>query len=85
MNASKAVTVSMLVTGTVVTIDAVSEGSFPTPQVFIALFAIWFVLGILADTIPQMAGPLAVIAALVVVLERGDKVIGAVVKKTKGV
>lgn len=84
MNAGKAVTISMLVSGSVVTLDAVSKGSFPTPQVFISLLAIWFVLGILADTVPQLAGPLAVVVLLVVLLERGDRVIGALIRKTKG-
>lgn len=81
--ARQLVLVSMFVTGGVVTYDLLQHsGSLGTDQSFRAVWSLallFLLLALLADTVPELAGPFALLVMLAVAIGR-QGVVGQIVK-----
>lgn len=71
-------------TGTIVTVSSVSKGETPDARIFIALAALWFFLSLLADTAEEIAKPLAILIFVVVLLANGSGWLNAIASGVKG-
>lgn len=82
--ARQAVLVSMFVTGGVVTYDLLQQKEQLGPDDFFravwSLALLFLLLAMLADTLPELAGPFALLVALAVVMGRKG-VVSAIVSK----
>lgn len=67
------VTWALIGTGAVVVFNKASSGEWPSPQIFLALASLFVILGFLSDVAPMIAGPLAVLVFLAVLLSNGGK------------
>lgn len=67
----RTVLLTMLATGTIVTLDQISRGNLPKPRSYIGLAAVWVVLSFTADRFPQAAAPFAVLLLVGQLATRG--------------
>lgn len=73
MSARKTVGFTIIATAGIVTVAKVSNGEAPEPRTYISLAALWFFLALLADTMEDVAGPLAMLIFTVVLLSYGSE------------
>lgn len=74
------VTWSLFATATIVVISKVSKGKFPSPRIFVAVAVLYVILGFAADFAPTVAGPMALLVFLAVLLSEGGSALEAVSK-----
>jgi hypothetical protein len=77
----KAVTLSLIVVGVIVTVDELASGRAPKPQTYVGLLAVFLALSLLANAAPGLAGPLALLILAVTILTRGPHVLGRLAKR----
>lgn len=61
---------SLIVVSATAVIDSAGRGQTPKPRLFIAGGVVYLVLGLGADFVPQIAGPLAILITITVLLNR---------------
>jgi hypothetical protein len=76
----KLVTLSLIVTAVLVTVDEIASGRLPRPRIYIGLIAVFIVLLLLAQIAPVIAAPLAMLILVVALLQRGPNVLRKVTK-----
>jgi len=69
---NKIVGVSMFATAAIVVVGGASRGEFPGPRQFIALAIVYIVLGFGAEIAPALAGPMAVLVFVAVLMTNGQ-------------
>lgn len=79
--ASRLVVASLVVVSLTAVFGEVGEGKTPKPRLFIAGGVMYLMLGLLSDFAPSIAGPLAVLIAIAVVLNQGEGAYGAFAKR----
>jgi len=80
----KAVVVSLLGTALIVSLHRSFKGSFPRPQVFIALLFIWIVLGFMAEFAPKLAAYFGGLVFTAVLIQQGPYVFQQINAKVQG-
>lgn len=74
-NPRQLVTLSLIVTGVLTTVDELISGRIPAPRAYIGLVAMFIMLLLLAQIVPQIAAPLAMLLLVVALLQRGPRVL----------
>jgi hypothetical protein len=69
---NKLVTWSLAATGIVILVSRAQRGEWPDPRTFIALAVVYVILGFAAEVAPQLAGPMAVLVFVAVLLTQGS-------------
>jgi hypothetical protein len=67
-----------------IVVSVLAERGAPKPRTFIAAGAVFLILGFMADFVPVVAGPFAVLVAITAVLTRGDLAFGNLRRKIGG-
>lgn len=81
VESKKMVTWSLFATGIIVVINkVVREHAFPSPRIFIALAVVYVILGFAADFAPTVAGPLALLVFLAILLSEGGPALEGVAR-----
>lgn len=75
--ASRLVVASLVIVTLTAVFGEVGEGKTPKPRLFLAGGVIYLLLGLLSDFAPAVAGPMAVLIAIAVVLNQGEGAFGA--------
>lgn len=84
MNANKVVTSAVVGTALVVFASDVQRGNgVPSPQVWIGLAALFIMLGVVADYMPQVAVPLALLIFFAVLGSRGEQLLNGLIRATR--
>lgn len=79
--ASRLVIASLVVVSLTAVFGQVGTGKTPKPRLFIAGGVVYLILGLLSDFAPGIAGPMAVLIAIAVVLNQGQGAFGAFAKR----
>lgn len=83
VQAQRIVVAAMVVIALVTVIGEAAKGHAPAPRLLIAGALIFVVLALLADFAPQVAGPLAAMVAIAVVLTRGEPAFAAISRRVR--
>lgn len=78
--AGKLVVASMVVSGVTITLAEVVKEGTPKPRIYIAGAVVYLFLAFLADFSPKVAGPLAILIMVAILLGRGQDAFGGVGK-----
>lgn len=68
---NKLVTWSLAATAIVILVSRAQRGEWPDPRTFIALGVLYVILGFAAELAPQLAGPMAILVFVAVLLSQG--------------
>jgi hypothetical protein len=79
--ASRLVVASLLVVTVTAVFGEVGTGKTPKPRLFIAGGILYLALGLGSDFAPAIAGPMAVLVAIAVLLNQGQGAFGAFAKR----
>jgi len=79
--ASRLVVASLVIVSLTAIFGNVGTGKNPKPRLFIAGGIVYLLLGLLSDFAPAVAGPMAVLIAIAVVLNQGQGAFGAFAKR----
>lgn len=82
--ASRLVIASLIVVSVVSIFGEIGKGKTPAPRLFIAGGALYMMLALLSDFAPQIAGPLAVLITIGVVIQNGEPAIAGFSKRIGG-
>lgn len=79
--ASRLVIASLVIVSVTAIFGDVGTGKTPKPRLFIAGGVLYLMLGLLSDFAPSIAGPMAILVAIAVVLNQGEGAYGAFAKR----
>jgi hypothetical protein len=68
---NKLVTWSLAATGIVILVSRAQRGEWPDPRTFIALAVVYVILGFASEIAPQLAGPMAILVFVAVLMTQG--------------
>lgn len=74
MDARRTITYSMIGSALLIGSDDIANGHFPAPSKFISLIFLTIILTVMAGFIPEVAGPLALLVFVAVLLTKGSNV-----------
>lgn len=77
MDAGRTIGVAMLGTAALVTVDQIRKGESPRPRDYIGAAAAYMILSVLAEPVPQVAAPMAVLVFVATLFARGPGILRA--------